>query len=402
MYIERELEKSIRKYIRKKEILVITGMRQSGKTTLVQHIQKSIKGSIFLTFEDVDIRHLFDHAVKDFIRVYIDPYDLIFIDEFQYSTAGGKNLKYIYDTKPGKKIIITGSSAPELTVQAIKYLAGRVFVFELYPLTFNEFIKYKSPDLWTAITAIKNKSATSELSALVQPYMEEFMIYGGYPRVALASDKEEKKTILKNIYQTYLLKDIASIAAIADDYKFAKLIKLLAVQTGNITVYNELSVSSEIPFIDLKKYLNFIDKSYVAKFISPFFTNKRTEIVKNQKIFFCDTGLRNAVIGDFRKLHDRTDKGALLENFHFCQFIKANKTLKYYRSKSGAEVDFIIEKPEGIEAIEIKSNISQASITRALHSFNEKYNPAGITVFNNSICFKQDKIKFRFHWQNIW
>ncbi len=129
MYIKRFLESSIENYLSTPEIIAIIGPRQAGKTTLMLHLQKKLEYSFYMSFEDVELRQLFDHSVKDFLKIYIEPYKTIFIDEFQYSKEGGKNLKFVYDKlrekEEFKKIIISGSSSLELTIRAVKHLVGR-------------------------------------------------------------------------------------------------------------------------------------------------------------------------------------------------------------------------------------------------------------------------------------
>ena len=141
MYIRRQLEEKINKYLHTREIVAVIGPRQSGKTTLLKHIYNNLKNAIFLDFEDRDILELFNEDIKSFIELYVKKYDYTFIDEFQYAKAGGEKLKYIYDNYK-TKIIISGSSASELTIQSVKYLVGRIFIFNLYPCSFEEFLNY--------------------------------------------------------------------------------------------------------------------------------------------------------------------------------------------------------------------------------------------------------------------
>src|SRR3989344_5245172 len=158
MYINRFSEKEIMQYLNKKEIIAIVGPRQSGKTTLLKHIFVNLNKAIFLDFEDRETLELFDEDIKSFIELYVKPYDYLFIDEFQYAKEGGKNLKYIYDNY-ATKIIITGSSASSLSIHGLKYLVGRVFVFNLNPFSFGEYINYKEPILYAEIY-IKRKKLT--------------------------------------------------------------------------------------------------------------------------------------------------------------------------------------------------------------------------------------------------
>jgi hypothetical protein len=215
--------------------------------------------------------------------------------------------------------------------------------------------------------------------------MQEYLTYGGYPRVILSKTNEEKKEVLKNLLSIYLLRDIKDIAKIADETKMYQLLKALSLQIGNVIVYNELSTLIGINASQLKEYLSVFEKAFLTKSITPFFTNKRLEIVKNPEIFFLDMGLRNVIIKNFSNLEDRVDKGAMLENFVFRELIE--KELKYYRTKNGAEVDFIIDDSIPVE---IKSNLSSMKISKSYYYFLENYKPKKGYVLNfNQIGTKE-------------
>src|SRR3989344_2486624 len=147
MYIERELGKKIKKYLKIREILAIIGPRQSGKTTLINHLIEGLPKTNKITLEDVRTLTLFEQDLKTFINIHIKPYDYVFIDEIQYSKQSGKNLKYIYDTCE-TKLLISGSSATEISIHSIKFLVGRIFIYQLYPLSFSEFLKYKNENIY--------------------------------------------------------------------------------------------------------------------------------------------------------------------------------------------------------------------------------------------------------------
>lgn len=141
-YIPRKLEGEINKYIDGPEIVAVVGPRQCGKTTMLRHIAERLDNSTFLSFEDHEVLELFETNIKQFAKLYTDKYKYVFIDEFQYSKIGGKQLKFLYDLHH-TKIFISGSSAIDLTINAVKYLVGRVLIMSLYPLDFIEFIGYK-------------------------------------------------------------------------------------------------------------------------------------------------------------------------------------------------------------------------------------------------------------------
>lgn len=402
MYINRSLEQVIKKYLDGPEYLAITGARQAGKTTLLRHIQERIADSTFLTFEDFEIRALFDTDVKAFIRLYVEPHRVIFIDEFQYARKGGPSLKLIFDTVPGKKIIVSGSSALDLTVTAVKHLAGRIFAFILYPLSFTEFLGFKEPALVELLDETESRRFEPPLIHRFQTWLDEYIVFGGYPRVVTARDEEERRTILKNIFSIYLMRDVRDILGLIDDYRLLGLIKALALQIGNVVSYEELSSLAQTKSPQAKKFMNLFEKTFILRLVKPYFSNKRIELVKNPKAYFVDTGLRNSIAGDFRPLRERPDRGALLENFHLSEFLKGGLDVKYWRTKSKAEVDFVINDRIPVE---IKSTLSRPVAGRSLRSYIDKYSPKDAVVFNDALCdsmkIGESTVRFAYHFSGL-
>ncbi len=350
MYIKRDLEDTILRYLVAPEIIAIVGARRCGKTTLVRHIFSGLKNAAAISFDDRSALELFENSPDDFIVAYIKGNKYLFIDEFQYAKNGGKILKYIYDSQK-IKIVISGSSAPDLTIKAIKYLVGRVFVLNLYPFNFREFLRAKDANYLKIYEKYKSEFDLKNPKTVKIPdavhkklsrYFEEYILFGGYPRVVIEENRDSKKEILKNIYNTYFLREVRDILGLIDDYKLSKLVKGLALQIGGLTDYGDLTRLSGYSYPSLKKYLNFLEKTFICVFVRPFFKNKRVEIVKNPKVYFFDTGLRNATIDDFRKLEDRPDTGALLENGLAMQFIKNGMEFNFWRDKRKNELDFVI------------------------------------------------------------
>jgi hypothetical protein len=379
MYIKRSLEEKISKYLKTPEIIAVTGARQVGKTTLLQQIHQGLDKSLFITFEDVAYRQLFDTDIKAFIELYIKPYNFIFLDEFQYAKNGGQQLKLIFDTVRDKKIFISGSSVLDLTIHAVKYLAGRLFAFVLHPLSFDEYLAFKNQELNRYLCEKKeNAKLGAAMLEKIYAYLEEYIVYGGYPRVLLSQNHEEKKEVLRNILNVYLLRDVRDLMGLGDDYKMISLLKALSLQTGNVISYQDLSQITSLNFSSLKKNLNLLERTYIIGLPKPFFTNKRIELVKNPKVYFYDIGLRNAVIDDFRQTEMRQDKGALWENFIYAELIKEGVDVKYWRTKAKAEVDFILNDKIPVE---VKSSPAKMAVGKSLRSYIEKYNPATAYIF---------------------
>lgn len=407
IYIYRDLERYILKYLDTPEILGIVGPRQSGKTTLIKNIYSRLNNASFISFEDIDILQLFSEDIKTFAKLYLKNYRYLFIDEFQYAKNGGKNLKFLFDNYK-TKIIITGSSSIELGEEAIKFLTGRIFMFFLYPLSFNEFLRFKNFTLHKEIyfelhskfiNSIKlNENVEFEISNTVikelNKYLYEFVIYGGFPRVVLSNDEEEKKLVLKNIFSTYILKEIKEILHIEEDFKLEKLIKAFATQIGNMFSYNELCALTGFQYNSLIKYINILEKTFVCKIIRPYYRNKRVELLKTPKIFFIDNGFRNISINNLLDIDDRSDKGAIFENFVITELLKEDFQISFWRTKSGAEVDVVIESNGKINIIEVKSTTIKNTPGKSIYNFIEKYNPSNAYILTLEYIGKKEGIKF--------
>ncbi|MEX0920292.1 MAG: ATP-binding protein [Candidatus Pacearchaeota archaeon] len=367
-YIERDLEKEIKKYFKSREILAVVGPRRSGKTTLIESILKSQKRKINrISFDNVKILRLFEEDIDAFIDEHIKDYDLVFIDEVQYSKDSGKKLKYIYDTN-WTKIIISGSSAAEISIHSLKYLVGRIFTFNLYPFSFREYLRAKEKSLEKYLG---EKKVSNIILERLNRHLENYLIYGGYPQVVLSESDDKRRKVLDGILNTYLLKEIREILDLSDDYKLMNLMKALSLQIGNILNYNELSKITGFSYLDLKRYLNILEKTFVIKQVRPYFTNKRTEIVKAPKIYFYDLGFRNAVLNNFER--ERAEIGSIYENFVFSELMIRGVEPKYWNTKSNAEVDFVLEMKGKLFPVEVKLSLNGKRLTKSFRSFLEKY-----------------------------
>lgn len=404
IYIERELEKQIQPFLKRKEVISIVGPRQAGKTTFILHLSEKLskegKKVKFLTFENRNDLAIFDQDIEDF-RDLIGDHEVVVIDEFQYAKEGGQKLKYLYDTTE-IKFIISGSSSLDLKFQTGKYMVGRMLEFKLMPFSFREFLNFADKELFSFIekrvgSGLLDFEYKDDFSDAVKQklnrQLSQFLIFGGYPAVALAKTQEEKEKILESILENYLLKDIKGLLNLATEDSLNKLSQFLATQIGNLINYQELSIVSGLSHHEIIKHLNVLEKTFIIGLIKPFFTNRRTELVKNPKCYFIDPGLRNYLMSDFRPLDTRSDVGALVENHIYSLLLKIKPTrdLKYWRTKSKAEVDFIIEQEQKIIPIEVKYS-SQRTIGKSLYSFIEKFNPR-IALLLTKNYFGQEKNK---------
>ncbi len=401
VYIPRFLEKELESVMDSPEIIAIIGPRQCGKTTLMNQIAGRLDADRIrmISFEDRDELNLFVHDIKSFADLHVRDREYLFIDEFQYAPGGGKHLKYLYDTFP-VKICITGSSSTELSVQSIQYLVGRIFVFHLYPFSFQEYLQFKNPELEQLIPG--NTTFSAEIIRRVHQNYTDFLVYGGYPRVILSSSDKEKETVLKNIFNTYLLREINQILGYSEEFKLTKLIRALALQAGSSVNYNELGAVTGFAYKDLMEALDILEKTFVIARCVPFYQNKRLELVKSPKFYFVDSGFRNMAIRNFLPLPRRSDTGALNENFISGELLKNDDFLRYWRTKSGAEVDFIVEKHGEMLPVEVKTVLHKPVVSRSFRSFLEKYSPPRGIILSSHLCEKtmigSIPVEFLPHW----
>jgi len=386
IYIERTIETEIKPFINRREVISLVGSRQSGKTTFLNHLQgellKENKKTAYITFENKQSLQLFNNP-EEFITFYQD-YDILIIDEFHYAKNGGQKLKFLYDTTD-KKFIISGSSSLELTFQTGKYMVGRIATFKLLPFSFEEFLLASNKSLYNLY--MLKKPLSREVGQSLIKNLELYLIYGGYPAVVLAKSNTEKEKILEGIIENYLLRDIKDLLMLITEDELFLLVKLLAGQIGNLVNYNELSTLSRLKYKQLLKHLEILKKTYIVDLIRPYSTNKRTELVKNPKVYFFDLGFRNYILGDFRSFDKRQDIGRLVENYVFTK-LSSDQTIitriNFWRTKSGAEVDFIIEKQNQVIPIEVKYS-STPVVGKSLYSFIDKYKPDKAYVITKDI-----------------
>ncbi len=373
MYIKRELEEKFNDFLNDKEIIGIIGPRQAGKTTLINHCldkldERSVKINR-ISFENQKIASVFEENIEAFIEQYVKGFDIVFIDEVQYVKNSGKNLKFIFDTNQKIKLIISGSSATELSLQSIKYLVGRIIIFELQSLSFEEFLSYKNEKLFNVY---KKNLFSVEIINQINEYVKEYLLYGGYPRVVIEKNFGKKKEILKNIFNTYILKEVLEILQYKENRIIERLVKFLALQIGGIMSYDDLSSKVGVSIYDIKNALYILEKTFICSYASNFHTNKQTELIKSPKVFFYDLGLRNVILNSFE---EELIDGDLYENFIATQLLRKDTKLKYWRTKSKAEVDFIIEKGKNLIGIEVKTYLKSNNVEKSMRSFIQKYLP---------------------------
>jgi predicted AAA+ superfamily ATPase len=389
----RDIQESMLKWIERREAYAIKGPRQSGKTTLLRILEDSLKkkgfNTVFLNFEDPDILESFETSPKEYVKSFLTKEGryCFLMDEYHYVKDPGKKLKLLYDTFENVKFVITGSSSLELSGAMARFLVGRVFFFELFPFGFHEFLTAKDQRLAKIYEEKNEKFKEFVLNGKVEvgkdiflkeftPFFEQYVTFGGYPAVIKAEDFETKRMVLKNIYDTYISKDVVEFLKVTDAMKYRHVVRALAVLIGNLINYNEICSTCQTYFKELKRIISILSETYIISLIQPFHRNPITELKKVPKVYFFDSGLRNYIIDNFNPLEKRTDSGALIENSVFLRVRKdfPDVTINYWRTISKAEVDFVLRMKDEIIPIEVKyQSFKVPKISKSLRSFIESY-----------------------------
>ena len=388
--IERKLFSDLLSHLSQKEISIIIGPRQSGKTTLMdllrEHLDKKGERTLYLNLDIEWDRPHFESQSALLRKIELElskQRGYVFIDEIQQKENAGLFLKGLFDLKLPYKFIVSGSGSLELKEKIHESLVGRKRLFELTTITFDEFIHHK--------TNYKYKENLSEFLEIekdkTQQLLMEYMNFGGYPRVVLTSEQTEKVRIIDEIYRSILEKDIAYLLKVDKTDAFSALIKILSSQIGNLINYSELSSTLNISYQTVKKYLWYSQKIFLLDLISPYARNGRKEITKSPVPYFWDLGLRNYALGVFGHLGSPTECGFIFENLVFLllkEQVKLRATkLNFWRTKDKAEVDFILERGRNAVPIEVKyKSLKKEEIPRSLRSFIEKYSPDEAYIIN--------------------
>lgn len=355
MYISRIAEKVIKDRLLNRKVLMMLGARQVGKTTLVKKVLQS-RNAVFFNFDaqvDLDrFKSLSSVSAEEAMKSLGNP-DVVIIDEAQRWPKTAQVVKGWYDYEVKCKIILLGSSSLNILDQAAESLTGRNEKLFLSPLTFEEIVASQS---WY-LPGTNFVQITSHFSAQIKELLMQSLVFGGYPEVVVSGNREE---LLLNLVSDYLLKDILNLGLVKSPEMIKRLLQLLAHQAGSEVSVSELSVNLQTSRATVEKYLDLLEETYVIFRLPAFSTNPRKEIAKSRKIYFWDTGIRNAVLGEFSQSELRPDIGALWENWVVAEFAKHNlltgskSNLYFWRSRFSGEVDLVIKKGQELKAYEIK------------------------------------------------
>jgi len=359
MIYPRKIFPDLLNHLDSKQITVLTGMRRTGKTTLVKELLSKIDSAnkLYIDLERLDNRELFAAKNYDAIIYALKQRGLDFgrrvylvLDEIQLAKNIASTLKYLYDNYD-IKFIATGSSSFYLKNLFSESLAGRKKIFELYPLDFGEFLTFKEMP-FVAGDFNKTRFAAAEYERL-KPYYEEYIEYGGFPETVLTAKTADKNDLLKDIISSYINIDIASLADFRRRDGIGSLMKMLASRVGTRLDYAKLSRLSGLTRQLVKNYLDFFENTYLIARVPVYTKNTDREIVKAKKLFFCDNGLLG-VLADI-------SGGSKFENAVFTQ-LRPKGEIRYYALKSGREIDFIFDSRIALEAKETPTTADQKEL----------------------------------------
>lgn len=378
----RKLQNDIYPWLDRPDIIVILGARQVGKTSLLSLLEADI-GNLWGKSRNILIFNLEDSAQltalnRDprYFKEYLvfsgaDPEkdSVVMIDEVQYLDDPSHFLKYLADCEPSIKLIVTGSTS--IQIKRFKDgLTGRKKNFNLFPLDFREFVLFRGMKHLSSILLKYNlKEVLSHQAGIdsqrILPFkdelevlFEEFILYGGYPKVILAGSQDAKIRELQELFQTYELKDVNILFDVVNMTAFRKLFRLMAGNVGSLVNINEVAGTLGIGRDTVKRYLAVLENSFIVHELSPFHSNIRKELTKMPKLFFADTGMRNFAIRNFTELSIRPDRGSLFENAIFCELYKnlgIIDQLFFWRTLSKNEIDFILT---GDQKVALEAKIS--------------------------------------------
>ncbi|MCF6185698.1 MAG: ATP-binding protein [Bacteroidales bacterium] len=361
--IKRQIEDVIFQRLFKGKAIIIFGSRQTGKTTLLKTIAERYNDEyLWLNGDIEDVHLMFKNASPVKLKRIIGKKKLVFIDEAQRIKNIGLLIKMIVDELKDIQVIATGSSAFELANEISEPLTGRKYEYFLYPLSYQELEQH--------FGMLDEKRL-----------LEHRLIYGSYPETIMKIG-EEKET-LNLISNSYLYKDLFTYEKIKKPTLLKKLLQALALQIGSEVSYNELAQLIGADKATIEKYIDLLEKTFVIFKLSALSRNARNEIKRGKKIYFYDNGIRNSLIANYTLLDQRTDKGALWENYFISERIKFINYNNYYsniyfwRTTRQQEIDYIEERDGILHAFEIKWNEKK----------NVKFSKTFLNAYQNSETF---------------
>ncbi|TRZ77627.1 ATP-binding protein [bacterium] len=381
MIFPRNIFENIEKYLFTEDIVVLHGARQVGKTHILYYIENFLKDkeqkTYYIDLEDSRFVDILDAGVDEFVKHLNEEGILqsksqkdkvfVLIDEIQYLENPSSFLKLIADHHKNIKLIVSGSSSFAIKSKFKDSLVGRTVNFEIFPLSFEEFLLFKKQSINSSLQKKLTDKAVNEL----KEWFEEFTLYGGYPKIVLTKSVELKEKYLQQIIDTYIRKDIKDLADIREIDKFNKLLEVLASQSGNLVEVLELANTCKLSRQTVENYLFILENTYIIKLVRPYYKNIRSELFKTAKVFFYDSGLMQML---WLKQLQKEVIGNVFETNIFAELVKQHgkENILYWRTADGKEIDFIVRIKNDLKAIEVKLNFERFDDT-AIKYFRDKY-----------------------------
>lgn len=382
--IKRKVLPALEKHLDSDQMTIITGPRQVGKTFLMKLMREKLqaegKKTIWLSLDnDEDVTKFASQAaLLSYIELQAGKERAsVFIDEIQRKENAGLFLKGIFDMGMLYKFIISGSGSLELKAKIPESMAGRKQMFVLDPITFEEFVNFK--------TNCRFENRLNDFFTIEREKGErllaEYMVFGGYPRVVLAETASLKQAEMQEIYRSFIDKDISGLLHLEKTESLTHLLKIIASQIGSLVNMAELSSTIGLDEKTIKHYLWYLEQTFVLKKVTPYCRNIRKEIIKAPVYYFYDLGLRNFSLGLFGLAEiPAALSGHLFENVVF-NVLKSKVGLTptrihFWRTRDQAEVDFVLETGLEVVPIEAKhTRMQRPEITRSFRNFLQKYAP---------------------------
>lgn len=365
--LPRILVKKLQKWLERDEIIVVYGARQVGKTSLLRYLQKDLDArglsTRFLDLEDIELRAALKTARDVTAYLEVEGWTrgkrlYVFLDEIHYLENAPSVLKYLHDHYPELKFIITGSSSLRLKFKLGEPLTGRKVVFVLYPLSFDEYLDFTGKTDLGEITKRLGARPIPEpaLSQIAAAY-EDYVIYGGYPKVALTRARDMKIQVLKEIQTTYVEREIRSLLADESYGKFSSLVEFMAAQNGGFVNVSEISKETGIARETVMRYISILEETFIVARTKPWARNRQKEITRMQKLHFLDSGFLNYITKNFNGLSLRSNAGMLVESAVLTALLRRVsevEEVRFWRTKFKDEVDFVLRRGREIIPIEVK------------------------------------------------
>ncbi len=375
---------------------LVVGPRQAGKSTWIREaLSHRAEPLLLLAAEEPRVRELASSPALalDALRDVLQPSTILLIEEVQHLKEAALFVKGWVDLEPRRRIVVTGSSSFTLRARTRESLAGRARRTLLLPFSLEEVAATLPGDLLPAIRELR----MAEL-------WERLLVTGGYPDAWLM---EDPRRVLHQLVEAFVLKDTSDLHTVERPLVFRKLLGLAAADAGSLANISKWAAVVGASRNTVSRYLAIAAEAHILRLLLPFAGGLRAEVKGMPKVYFLDNGLRNTIFGGFEASSGRADKGALWENAVFCELMKRLSLLDeifYWRTKSRAEVDFVVRRQGRLLAIEVKaSELQRPTLSRAARSFIDAYRPACFSVINASLRHDTEvdgiSVRFRRPWE---